>query len=69
MSEAVKTLMDYCVAHLKAHRITAIIHPDNTASIRLALRLGFRCEGGPMRDYWRVGRGYMSPMLYSFIAS
>ncbi|ATU92146.1 GNAT family N-acetyltransferase [Phyllobacterium zundukense] len=69
MSEAVQGLMMHCVDNLKTHRITAIIHPDNAPSIRLVTRLGFECEGGPLRDYWRVGNNYMSPMLYSFIAS
>ncbi len=69
MSEAVQALMTHCVDHLKTRRIAAIIHPQNAASIRLVGRLGFELEGGPLRDYWRVGSTYMSPMLYSFIAS
>ena len=40
------------------HRIEALIHPDNVASIRLVERLGFRCEGGPLRDRWRRGGLY-----------
>ncbi len=29
-----------------------------------------QCEGGPLRDYWRVGGSIISsPMVYSFIAS
>ena len=50
------------------HRVEALIHPDNAASIRLAERLGFRYEGGPLRDYWRVGDGYMSVMVYALLA-
>jgi ribosomal-protein-alanine N-acetyltransferase len=69
MSEAVQGMMAHCVDQLKTHRIAAIIHPDNAPSIRLAMRLGFKLEGGPLRDYWHVGNNYMSPMLYSFIAS
>lgn len=69
MSEATQALIVHCVDNLKTRRITAIIHPDNAPSIRLVTRLGFECEGGPLRDYWRVGSKYMSPMLYSFIAS
>ncbi len=69
MSEAVQALMAHCVDNLKTRRIAAIIHPDNAPSIRLVTRLGFQCEGGPLRDYWHVGNSFMSPMLYSFIAS
>ena len=47
------------------HRIEALIHPDNAASIRLVERLGFRCEGGPLRDRWRRGEGYLSVMMYA----
>ena len=46
----------------------AVIHPDNAASIRLVMRLGFRCEGGPLRDYWRVGDEYASVMMYALLA-
>jgi RimJ/RimL family protein N-acetyltransferase len=45
-----------------------LIHPNNAASIALAKRLGFRCEGGPLRDYWRVGDGYLSVMMYGLLA-
>ncbi|MBZ9600646.1 GNAT family N-acetyltransferase [Phyllobacterium chamaecytisi] len=69
MSEAVQAVMSHCLVKLNTHRIAAVIHPDNAPSIRLVTRLGFRFEGGPLRDYWRVGNNYMSPMLYSFIAN
>jgi ribosomal-protein-alanine N-acetyltransferase len=48
--------------------VHALIHPDNAASIRLVMRLGFRCEGGPLRDYWRVGDEYASVMMYALLA-
>jgi [ribosomal protein S5]-alanine N-acetyltransferase len=67
-TEAVRAVLDYCVGKLGAHRVQALIHPENTASIRLVERLGFRREGGPLTDYWRVGDGYRSVMLYAFIA-
>jgi len=66
-TEAVRALVDYCSQELRVHRIEALIHPDNMASARLAKRLGFRCEGGPLTDYWRVGDKYISAMIYAFI--
>jgi ribosomal-protein-alanine N-acetyltransferase len=69
MTEAMRALLDYCFAELAAHRVQALIHPDNAASIRLAQRLGFRCEGGPLRDYWRIGEAYASVMMYGLLAS
>jgi ribosomal-protein-alanine N-acetyltransferase len=67
-TEAVRAVLHYCVGELGAHRVQAFIHPENTASIRLVERLGFHCEGGPLTDYWRVGNGYRSAMLYAFVA-
>jgi [ribosomal protein S5]-alanine N-acetyltransferase len=68
MTEAVAALIAYCFDELAAHRIEALIHPDNAPSIRLVERLGFRCEGGPLRDRWRRGDGYMSVMMYGLLA-
>ena len=68
MTEAVAALVAYCFDELAAHRIEALIHPDNAASIRLVERLGFSCEGGPLRDRWRRDDGYMSVMMYALIA-
>jgi ribosomal-protein-alanine N-acetyltransferase len=68
-TEAVQAVLDYCIGTLDVHRIQAFIDPENQASIRLVERLGFRCEGGPLADYWRVGDSYRSAMLYAFVAS
>jgi ribosomal-protein-alanine N-acetyltransferase len=68
MTEAMQALLAYCFEELAVHRVEALIHPDNAASIRLAERLGFRCEGGPLRDYWRVGDCYSSVMVYALLA-
>jgi len=68
MTEAVAALVTYCLEDLAVHRIEALIHPDNVPSIRLVERLGFRCEGGPLRDRWRRGEGYMSVMMYALVA-
>lgn len=68
MTEALQAMLAYCFADLNVHRVEAIIDPGNAASIRLATRLGFRLEGGPLRDYWRVGDTYRSTMMYSLLA-
>src|SRR5262249_9175383 len=65
--EAVGALVEYCADRLGVHRVEALIHPDNTASIKLVERLGFRCEGGPLTDYWLVGDRYLSAMIYARI--
>jgi ribosomal-protein-alanine N-acetyltransferase len=67
-TEAVRAVLEHCVGALGAHRVQALIDPENRRSIRLVERLGFRCEGGPLTDYWRVGDTYRSAMLYAFVA-
>ena len=67
MTEAMQAVLDHCFVQLGVHRVEALIHPDNAASIRLATRLGFRLEGGPLRDYWRNGETYMNTMMYGLI--
>lgn len=67
MTEAMQALVEHCFGELGVHRIEAMIHPDNAASIKLVERLGFRPEGGPLRDYWRIGDRYMSAMVYALI--
>jgi ribosomal-protein-alanine N-acetyltransferase len=69
MTEALQALLAYCFGELAVNRVEALVQPDNSASIRLAERLGFRCEGGPLRDYWRVGDEYRSVMMYARLAS
>jgi [ribosomal protein S5]-alanine N-acetyltransferase len=53
----------------RLRRFEAFIHPENVASIRLAERLGFRLEGGPLADYWCVGDQFMSVMIYARVSS
>lgn len=64
-AEAVAALVAYCEGTLKVHRITALIHPDNVASIALAEAAGFALEGGPLKDFWRVGEEWRSVMVYA----
>ena len=44
-SEAIENVIDFLFTNLNKHRIVLSIDPENTASIRLATRLGFRKEG------------------------
>jgi ribosomal-protein-alanine N-acetyltransferase len=67
-SEAMRAVVRHCIDALRTHRIEAMIAPENAASRRLAEGLGFRCEGGPLRDRWRVGDGWRSVLVYGLIA-
>jgi [ribosomal protein S5]-alanine N-acetyltransferase len=66
--EATAAVIRYCFDQLDTHRIEAMIVPQNTASIRLAESLGFRFEGGPIRDRWRAGGEYRSVLMYGLLA-
>jgi ribosomal-protein-alanine N-acetyltransferase len=44
-TEALQLVLRFAFRHLKLHRIEANIQPHNVASIALAKRAGFTCEG------------------------
>jgi ribosomal-protein-alanine N-acetyltransferase len=66
--EAARAVIRYCIDVIGTHRIEATIMPENVASIRLAESLGFRLEGGPLRDFWRRGEEYRSALIYGLLA-
>ena len=68
MTEAGRALLRYLIDTLKVHKVEALIRPDNKPSTALAKRLGFRLEGGPIRDRWRVGGQWHSVLLYGLVA-
>ena len=45
MSEALRAMLDWGFAHMQLHRVEAMVHPHNTASLALLERLGFNTEG------------------------
>ena len=67
-TEAVSAMLDFCFGEFGLHRVQALIHPDNTASRKLAEKLGFRCEG-QLRDHLRVGGEWRDDMLYALLAT
>jgi ribosomal-protein-alanine N-acetyltransferase len=69
MTEAMTALLDYCFEALRVRRVEALIHPANTASIRLAEGLGFRCESGPLRDRLLVGDTFHDQVMYALVGS
>jgi ribosomal-protein-alanine N-acetyltransferase len=68
MTEAGRALLQYLIGRLKVHKVEALIRADNKPSAALAKRLGFRLEGGPIRDRWWVGGRWHSVLLYGLIA-
>ncbi len=68
MIEAGRALLRHLFDTLGIHKVEALIRPENKPSAALAKRLGFRLEGGPIRDRWLVGGRWHSVMLYGLIA-
>ena len=68
MAEAGSALLRHLFDDLGIHKVEALIHPDNKPSAALAKRLGFRLEGGPIRDRWSVSDQWHSVMIYGLIA-
>lgn len=65
-AEATAALLEHCFTTLGTHRIEAHIEPANTASLRLAGRLGFRHEG-TMRDWLFVADQPRDMLLYALL--
>jgi ribosomal-protein-alanine N-acetyltransferase len=45
MREALRAMLDWGIEHMQLHRVEALVHPQNTASLGLLERLGFAREG------------------------
>ena len=45
MQEAASSILTWAFEAMALHRVDALIHPDNHASLALAKRLGFKLEG------------------------
>ena len=68
MTEAARALLRHLIDRLRIHKVEALIRRENKPSVALAKRLGFRLEGGPIRDRWWVGGKWHSVMLYGLVA-
>jgi RimJ/RimL family protein N-acetyltransferase len=63
MTEALEAMIDFAFGRLKLHRIEVDTDPENTGSMRLMDKLGFRREG-LFRERWYVhGKWHDSQML------
>ncbi|CAN5739198.1 GNAT family N-acetyltransferase [soil metagenome] len=68
MTEAARALLRHLFDDLGIHKVEAVIQRENKPSVALAKRLGFRLEGGPIRDRWLVDGTWRGVMLYGLIA-
>ena len=67
-SEAVAALLDYAFGVLQMHRIVAQVDCENTPSVALLERLGFRREGHFIRNAWFKGK-WADEYLYAMLAA
>ena len=66
MTEAVRALVPYAFTALRLHRLEAACIPNNTASIRLLERTGFKREGYA-RSYLCINGVWQDHLLYGRI--
>jgi [ribosomal protein S5]-alanine N-acetyltransferase len=66
-TDAVRTLVEFGLATLELHRISAAIGPDNKASMAIVERLGFVREG-QIRDHVFTNGAWRDSVLYSMLA-
>ena len=62
-TEAAGAMLDYGFGRLRLPEIVAVVHPDNTASVRVIEKLGFRyektvCGMAPEHQYYEGDRYY-----------
>ena len=65
-TDAARTLIDYGFGHLKQHRISAAIGPDNERSLAMVRRLGMQYEGR-IRDHVHTNGAWRDSLLYSVL--
>lgn len=67
-SEAVALMLSHAFESLDLHRVTAAIGPDNTRSMSLVEKFGFRYEGR-LRDHVFTNGAWRDSLLYSVLSS
>lgn len=65
-TEALRKVIDYLFCKLDKHRIIASIDPENTGSLRLVERIGFRKEAHFRQSYFTNGR-WSDELIYALL--
>ncbi|TAK37786.1 MAG: N-acetyltransferase [Saprospiraceae bacterium] len=66
MSEAMHAVLNYGFGVMKLHSVEANVNPDNTASIKVLKKQGFKQEAYFKEDYYFDGR-YLDSAIYSLL--
>jgi RimJ/RimL family protein N-acetyltransferase len=67
MGEALAALIDHAFLVLKLRRLEADVDPDNSNSLRILDRMGFRREG-LLRERWNVGGAIQDSVFLGLLA-
>lgn len=67
MPTAVALAVDHCFGVLRLHRIEVNIRPENTASLRVVQKLGFR-EEGLRRGYLHIAGAWRDHRSFALLA-
>ena len=67
-AEAMRPVLRHVVDDLGVHKVEALNMAANKPSQALARKLGFRKEGGPIRDRWQRGGKWHSVLIYGLVA-
>ena len=68
MFDALNLVIPYIFSSLQLHRIEAACIPDNTRSIRLLEKVGFRQEGY-LREYLKINGEWRDHVMFSLLAA
>jgi ribosomal-protein-alanine N-acetyltransferase len=66
MTAAVRAVVPFVFDSLELHRLEAACLPENTASMRLLERVGFKREG-LARQYLRINGDWRDHVLYALL--
>ena len=67
MTEALRAIIDFGFSRLELNRIDAVVMPENTASINMLEKLGFRNEG-LLREYEKSGsKGFVDLCVFAML--
>jgi ribosomal-protein-alanine N-acetyltransferase len=66
-TETVRALLDSGFRSIGAHRVYALVDPENTASRQLLTRIGFRLEGHLRKDALIRGE-WRDSLVYALLA-
>jgi ribosomal-protein-alanine N-acetyltransferase len=67
MTEALSAIIDFGFGEMELNRLEAVVMPENTASIKMLEKLGFRKEG-LLEEYEKWGsKGFVDLCMFAML--